>query len=82
MSYRGYVLVGITGEWGFATVPAEIRDLAVEVVCSWLGRNIQAAVMGEGPYDGGALPPHPAAAYDLPAFAKRRLRRWKTREPI
>jgi len=74
--YWGYFPVEITGNWGFAKVPAVIRDIAIDVIGYWLRRDIAQMGYTEANAAGGAFVPRPGGL-DLPLFAKRRLMRWR-----
>jgi len=71
-------LVDVTGAWGFASVPADVKRAAVIAVRSWLRRDSQvfANVPGMSP---GNLQPSPQGTYHLPYASQciiERYRRW------
>lgn len=67
--------IAITGIWGFAAVPADVKITAAQVVTSWLRRDVANLGMNLGELDNA--PPTLPATFDLPLFAKRNLNRYR-----
>lgn len=73
----GFAYLDITGAWGFPLVPTDVQDVCVKVVRTWMRPDVSVLTdMSDVPN-----PPVPQA-YDLPAFAKRALYRYKRRPNI
>jgi len=77
MQWWGFASLDIEGEWGFAAVPPEIRDLTVDTVGYWLRRDIAQIGYAEGGAEATQFAPRGPGGFDLPLFAKRRLLRWR-----
>lgn len=66
----GYALIDVTGTWGFASVPNQVKQAAIETVCSWVRRDI-------GAYAGqdlsGVFTPQEFSSYSIPLTARLKL---------
>lgn len=71
----GYGQVSIAGTWGWAAVPADVKDTCAHVVAAWLDRSIPSLNLGLGEME--SLPARISAALDLPLFARRNLNRYR-----
>lgn len=67
--------IAITGIWGFAAVPADVKITAAQVIASWMRRDIPNLGMNLGELE--PVPPTIGATFDLPLFAKRNLNRYR-----
>lgn len=68
----GYSRLAVTGTWGMAVVPADVRQACVVTVRSWLRRD--AAVPAFATLDDGrGIVPGPAGGWMLPMAAKQLL---------
>lgn len=68
----GWTEVEIEGDWGFETVPTDVRDAAVVAIRSWLRRDVStyAQIAGDDPR---SLPPDAYGTYKLPPASKAKL---------
>lgn len=73
----GYMLVDILGDWGFPTVPADIRQACVVTVASWLRRDIASFGQRDYPGPGGQIAPDAPSVYTLPPAALRMIRPYR-----
>lgn len=43
----GFALLDVTGDWGYATVPADVRQAAVTTISSWLRRDVTSLALAD-----------------------------------
>ncbi len=69
----GYALIDISGAWGFAAVPEDVKRAAVLTVSSWLRRDVMSfALSSEIDLSRGLAPALPAG-FAIPSDARRLL---------
>lgn len=73
----GYCLADITGAWGFASVPRDVKDAAVLTVTSWLRRDFPAFAQGGFDSEPATLAPERQGTYSIPRAAIRKLQPFK-----
>lgn len=73
----GYAQVGIAGAWGFAAVPADVKQAAIVAVASAVRRDVPAMDMGDMYVDSRQLTPDRPINYALPAATLRMLAPFK-----
>lgn len=72
--YFGYAQLGITGAWGFATVPEDVKRAAVVAVASAIRRDVPALDLGDMiNTDPRQMAPDRPINYALPAASLRML---------
>lgn len=67
----GYCYLDITGAWGFATVPVDVKEAAIIAIRSWLRRDT--TVYAQVDADMRQLQPEPYGTYKLPPASKAAL---------
>ena len=67
----GYALLDISGAWGFAAIPTDVRQATVITVKSWLRRDVAALAFAET--EPGGIQPDTFATYSIPPAARRLL---------
>ncbi len=66
----GYALVSVAGTWGFPAVPNQVKQAAIETVCSWVRRDIGAYA---GQDISGGFVPNDFMSYSIPQTARLKL---------
>lgn len=69
----GYALLDISGAWGFASVPEDVKRAAVLTVSSWLRRDVMAFALTSEIELGRGLAPAVPAGFAIPSDARRLL---------
>jgi hypothetical protein len=72
LSRYGWAQVSVTGDWGFASVPKDVRQAAVLTVTSWLRRDVSQLVPDIDPTVPDLQPDQPAN-FSIPPAARRLL---------
>jgi hypothetical protein len=75
----GAAYIDITGDWGFATVPSQVKRAAVITVRTWVRKDARAMAgsLGGNYYSGQELTPDMPSTYALPAAARKLLYSYK-----
>lgn len=71
----GYAFLDITGNWGFSSVPQEVRDATIDCVVAWLRRDLSSVSYG-GMMDldsTSTVGERPASGYTIPLSARQKL---------
>ncbi len=76
-SQFGYAQVEITGNWGFAAVPDDVKQACIETVASWMERDVAGLALETE--DGRALPVATQPTYSIPVSARMKLRKFYDR---
>lgn len=71
--YFGYSQVSITGAWGMASVPADVKQAAVIAVASAIRKDVPALDLGDVLAEPRQLSPDRPVSYALPAATLRML---------
>lgn len=70
----GYALCDISGAWGFATVPTDVKRACVVTVASWMRKDVSALIAASELDIGGGIAPAFPSTMEIPNAAKRLLR--------
>src|SRR5262245_23155743 len=70
----GHALCDISGAWGFAAVPEDIKQAAILTTSSWLRRDVTAlALAADAVSEGRLLAPSIPSSFSIPRDAERLL---------
>lgn len=75
--FFGYAQVSISGDWGFASIPTDVRRAAVIAVASAIRRDVPALDLGDVLADPRQMTPDRPINYALPAASLRMLSPFK-----
>jgi hypothetical protein len=71
--FFGYAQLSVLGDWGFATVPADVKRACIVTVTSWMDKPVATYGAQEMDSGGRVMVPDTAGGLSLPNAAKRLL---------